>query len=452
MTRRSWLWTMLLLGAGCGESGQPIEVTLSHSDQALLDPYDSAVGLVRVRVRADGEEALDTTVVDIPVAERSATIADYPTRSDVRVVAEGYDARGNMVAFGEERGIAVDGPTAVTVELRRNLGYVTHAPDAAADNPAAKLYAFDLASRSRVATVRIPGTAPVAQRITARGGTAFLVSYVDGAQGFVGMLDAGSHTWRSIPLSDPPDIALGAAGRSTGVAVGGGAVTFLDLDAGAVADVFGERIGGRALDGVVSSDGARALVAIDLNPGLLMIDLEDRTVRSMDVINQPSGVALTEDGRTAYVTSSVESAVVTVDLFNGRAESLGRFVRPVGEAAYSDALGGIFALDAEGPFGIGRVLGYIPSTRQALELDQAVRTFNFPTGLAADGAGRRFLAVASGGSTSTAGITLMDTAVDDLPVGSSGDYPRDDVDSFMQGNFQIFRRYKPSGVAIVYGR
>lgn len=451
MKLRGWV-----LGAvvwlGCGEAGYPIDVTLVHSDMVGLDPYDPQVGLVRVRIRADGEEALDASAVDVPRDARSGQIVDYPTRDSVRIVAEGYDERGNIVAFGEERFVRVAEATSVNIALRRNLGYVTHGPDPATARAASRLYVFDLVSRSRVTTVGIPGTAPVARRITARGGTAFLVSYLDGGQGFVGMLDAATHGWRTISLSDPPDIALGTPNRSIGVAVGGGAVTFLDLQGASVAGVFGERIGGRVLDGAISADGSRALVAIDINPGLLMIDLEDLTVRSMDVVNQPSGIALAEDGRTAYVTSSADSTVVSVDLFNGRAEALGRFVRPVGEAAFSDVLAGVFALDSEGPFGIGRVLGFLTEGREALQLEQSVRTFNFPAGIAADGPGRRLLAVASGGATATAGVTLIDTAPNETPVGSSGDYPRDDTDFVMQGNFQVFRRYRPTGVAIVYGR
>lgn len=430
---------------GCGDAGNALDVVLAHSGVSGLNPYAASVGLVRVRVRADGEGELDATAVDVARDQRSARIAGYPSRRNVRIVAEGYDAHGNVVAYGERPAVSVQRAVSVTVALRRNLGYVTHAPRGGAEPPASKLYVFDLVSRNRVTTVRIPGTAPVARRISARGGASLLVSYVDGGQGFVGILDAATHGWRTIALGDPPDIALGAPGQPIGVAVGGGAVTFVDLDAASVAEVFGPRIGGRVLDGAVSADGSRAVVVIDVNPGLLLFDLEDRTVRSMDVINQPSGVGLAADGRTAYITSSADPLVVEVDLSSGEAELLGAFPGPVGEAAYSDASGCVFALASEGPFGVGRVLGFDTETRRAREVDRAVRTFDFPSGIAVDGSGRRLLVVATGGTTSTAGITLVDSApaLDGGAVGSSGDYPRDESD---------VRRYRPAGVAIVYGR
>lgn len=445
------LIAMAAAAAGCGEASQTVTVRLTRASLEKLDPYAPSVGLASVRVRLVGTAGSDEAVRDLGLDEDVAVFEGFPMAEAATVIVEGLDGPGNLLAFGRATGLSVTEDLDVSVAVRRNLAYVTHRPNPGQAGPDAVIYQIDLATRGLAGRVRLPGTAPSARGITARGGDELLVTFQDGAQGKVGVLSAADDTVTTIDLPRPQDLTLGAPASPIGVAVGGGVVTFVDFDAGTV-EAFPRPVGGRVLDGVISEDGRRALVVVDAAPGLIQIDLEGREVESVNIIANPSGVALSQDGRQAYVTSATEREVAAVNLDNLRVEVLGGFVKPVGEATYNDALDAVLSLDVDPDNGAGRVLGFIAPADEALRVDEGVRTLNFPTGIASDGIGRRAMVVAAGTSTQTAGLTVLEARPGSLPEGASALYPVDPDDRFEVGPSSFGQRYQPSDVAVVYGR
>jgi hypothetical protein len=450
--RRAILCSGLVAAVGCGEATHEIAVALTHATQAGLDPFAPEVGVVKVRVEVDGPEAHDDAVLDLPAGTESAVFSGFPTADPVNVRALGLDAVGNVVAFGRVDRVAVTEDVSLQFPLRRNLAYITHQPNPAQDRPEGVVYLVDIATRGLVSKVRLPGAAPVARGVSARGGDAILVTFEDGGEGKVGLISAEDGSVQTLALPRPQELTLGVSGRALGVAVGGGVVTFVDLEARTVVEQFARPVGGRVLDGVISAGGQRALVVVSAAPGLIQIDLSARTVESLNVVPDPGGVALSRDGRVAYVTSSTERTVAAVDLENGRTRVLNGFVKPVGRAAYADELDAVLALDVSTENTPGRVLGFITSADEALTVDEGVRTLSVPTGIASDGVGRRALVVAAGTSTETAGLTMVETTAAALPAGASALYPTDPDDRFQVGPVELGQRYQPADVAIVYGR
>lgn len=439
-----------LAAAGCGDATHRVSVTLTRASDPALDPYQAGSGLAKVRVVVDGVEATEQSIVELGLDETSAVFERYPEVERVRVSAYGYDAAGNVVAFARRDRLSVTEDLEVTMPLRRNLAYVTHRPNPGQDRPAGVLYLIDLNTRALAGKLRLPGTAPRARSVTARGGASLLVTFDDQGAGSVLILSADDHSTREISLRQPQQITLGVEGSPLGVILGGGLVSFVDLDAGAVVDQI-QPIGGRVLDAVISPDGRTALAVIDVPPGLLRIDLVTQTVESLNVLPEPGGVALAEDGRVAYVTSTTERSVVAVDLENGRTQVLSGFVKGVGQAAYADEIDAVIALDVDEGGAPGRVLTYLVPSDSALGVDEGIGTLAFPTGIAMDGAGRRALVVAAGTSTQSAGLTVVEVTAEAV-LGASALYPTDPDDRFLDGSFEVGQRYQPSDVAVLYGR
>ena len=469
------LWAPMLVAAAtaCSDDGGiEVSVQMTASSLAALNPYAPEVGLEVVQVTVDGAERGDDATVSLAPSERTATVSGLPLDGDsttLTVRAEGLDAQGNLVAFG--RGTAVDASGSVSLEfpLRRNLAYITHQPNAFQRDPENYLYVIDMATRSLVQKVRLPGIDPQGERVTARGGESLLVTYRDQGTGYLGILSADDHSWTSVELPQAQRVGLGVEGASIGVVAGGGIVTFVDLDAGEVVGRFPAEnepeIGGTVRDGVIAGDGRSALFILGgvTIGSVIFVDLDEQRVEPLDVVRDPAGVALGPDGRVAFVTSGIEPAVAEVDLRNGRVAQANGFVRPVGLAAYSENMQAVLALDAEPA--ARRVLALLPRANcpedvtelcgQALPLSDATPTTENPVDIAADGVGRRVLVVGTGTSTDSAGLTLIETfeGVQALPIGARTLYPGDPDDTFTLGRSFVGRqRYQPRSVAIIYGR
>lgn len=436
---------------GCGDASHTVSVTLTRAANPDLDPYAANVGLEKVRVVLDGVEATDRTIAELGLEDTAVTFDGYPELNGARVSAFGYDAAGNVVAFARRDGLSVTEDLDLSLPLRRNLAYVTHRANPAQDAPQSALYVIDLTTRGLVSKLRLPGTSPTARSVSNRGGAAILVTVEDQGQGAVFVLSADDHSTTRIGLDRPQDVTLGVEGSPVGVVLGGGVVTFVDLDAGAVLGKFSKPVGGRVVDAVITPDGRTALAVIDVTPGLIQIDLEAQDVTSLNVIPDPGGVALGADGRVAYVTSSTDKQVVAVDLENGRTRPYPGFVKGVGKAAFADEIEAVLALDIAPDNGAGRVLTFLVPSEQALGVDEGVRTLPFPTGIAMDGAARRAVVVAAGTSTETAGLTVVE-ATPAAVVGASALYPTDPEDRYFEGPLELGQRYQPSDVAVLYGR
>lgn len=454
MKRCSAFGLVGLLGLGglaaCGDPTHSISVSLSRPSLDVLDPYTADIGLEKVRVVVDGAEFADRTVVELGLDEASASFDSYPELAEARVSAFGYDSRGNVVAFAR-RDLSVTEDLNLDIPLRRNLAYVTHRANPAQDRPESVLYAIDLTTRGLVSKLRLPGTAPAARSVTTRGGASLLVTGQDAGQGLVMIVSADDHSVETIALDRPQDLTLGVEGSPTGVVLGGGVVSFVDFDTKTQTEVFNRPVGGRVLDAVITPDGRRALVVVDVSPGLLRVDLVTREVTSLNVIPEPAGVALGTDGRVAYVTSSTDKQVVAVDLENGRTRPYSGFVKGVGPAAFADDIEAVLALDPGSGGGAGRVLTFLVPSETAFGIDEAIRTSAAPVDIAMDGAGLRAMVVSAGTSTETAGLTVVE-ATESAILGANALYPTDPEDRYLDGPLELGQRYQPSGVAVLYGR
>ncbi len=450
------LATLLAAAAalGCGEDGRSFDVQLTWSQAPRLDPLAPEVGLTGLRVRVFGEDPLDEAIVDLSIAEAGRPVAVsgfLGERIDVEV--EGFDAAGAVVAYGRGT-VPAEGP--VSVALRRNLAYVTHRPNRGQAQPARWIYAIDLARRELVDRIRLPGNDPIARAIRPRGGASMVVIWRDGARSSVAEISLEDHGLGApIELPAAHDVVL--AGPLGAVAVGGGQVSLVDFSAG-TAERIGPPVGGRVLDSALGGEGLRALVAVDVAPGLLLIDLVRREVSAVNVLPDPGGVAADGLGRIAYVSSRSTGQVAAFDLATRRAQAFvgGSFAAPVDLTVYSESLRAVLGLDRSER--IGRILSFHVPSETGLPVELAVETLEAPAGLATDGTGRRAVAVSTGSSTATAGLTVVDSFVDRLE-GSSQLYPADPEDTFRLSSGADGRppvrgrqRYQPSSVAVAYGR
>lgn len=452
---------VLVFLAGCGDDERALTVRLRAASVDRLDPFAPQVGLERVRVTVQGSELYDDVVVDLdPAGDVREVRVEGLVSTVASVRVEGLDPSGSVAAFGRAGPIDLETADAVEVAFRRNLAYIIHRPNPGQDEPARSIYAIDLVSRRLADEIRIPGTAPVARAITARGGDQMIVTWQDGPDGSIGLLSLDDHTFtRTIEVERTPDLTLGIAGRSQGVAFGGGRIALVDFETGGI-EPLASGVGGRVLDAAVSADGRRALAVIDVAPGLLVVDLDRRTVEGQNVVAEPSGVATDAAGQVAYITSSSGGEVVAFDLVNLRAApNPGGFVAPVDLAVYSDALQVVLGVArSTASTAIGRLLLFHVPSGTGLPFDRAVETLEDPTGIATDGTGRRVIVVSAGSSTASAGLTIVDTFVDRLE-GSGRLYPGDPEDTFLVSSGSPDRepvlgrqRYQPSSVAVVYGR
>lgn len=450
---------LLGLGGGCGDTERSLAVSFSLASKAELSPLATEVGLSKVRLFVEGDVDYDDVIVDLSPAELAAPVELGGLVSEtVQVRVEGYDDAGAVVAFGRiSVPVTLEDVDAVSIPFRRNLAYVTHMSTEGQDNPSGVIYALDLNTRALVDRIRLPGAAPRARSITARGGIEMLVSMLDGNETLVGRISLDDHSVTTFPLPGLQDLILGVESSASGVALGGGRVTFIDFDSETTSDL-GVSIGGTVNDAAISFDGSRALMAVDIYPpGLLLVNIDTRTLETHDLLTDPSGIALDAAGELAYVTSSSSRRILSFDLVRRRsAPSSGSFSSSVDLAVYSDSLRAVIGLDRSGTLGQLQYF-HVPS-QSAGGAEQSATTLEQPTGMATDGTGRRIIVVAAGSSTVTAGLTVVDAFSDRLE-GSSQLYPGDPEDTFVilpatpdRAAVLGRQRYRPSSVAVVYGR
>jgi DNA-binding beta-propeller fold protein YncE len=429
---------LLAVAAGCG-SEVDVAIELRTSTLPQLAAFTDAVRRVRVTLRSEGGEEEAIFDRDAPLERLSV---GFPSEEG-SVEVEAFDAQGNVRAYGRTGVERLDEP--VVVSVRRNLAYTIHLIGAG-DRPESTVYAIDVVDRAVVERIRLPGSLPEAQSVTAWGGRALLFSVRDVNEGRVVIMSTDDHSFRDVVLSHIPDVALAPENGRVGIALGGGQLSFIDFEAGEVLE-GGASVGGRVLDAGISPDGRRALVTVDLfPPGLVDVDLRRREVAGATVLQRPVGVAVDRDDGQAYVTSSEIRSVAAVDLPSGRSSPFSSsLVAPGGLAAYSSTMDGLVTVAEEGP--VATVYAFGTLAGQSIAGSAVV--FDEVTGLVTDGPGRRTVLVSAGGFEGDPGLTIMDHRFNEFPEVTSTVYPQDPEDR--SGTDGPFRRYRPLGVAIPYG-
>lgn len=452
---------VLPLLVACGESTRTVTVNLESSSLAMIDPYAAGANLARVRVRiqAEGAETTDEASALLDLATKTATFEGIQDPSTVEVRAEGYDEQGNVVAYGHRLRIEDEGDLNISFPFRRNVAYLTHLPDAAAMNPERQLYVLDVVTRAYLGKVPLPGNG-VARQVTARGGDSLLVTYEENGLGKLGILDAGTHEWRSIDLQGVQEVALGVSGSPNGIVAGANHIAFVDLDAGTYTERFRQDFGGRVLDAAMSEDGRYGVVVIDADPSVVIVDARNRSVEPWGGVESAGGVGMGE-GRVAYITSRIDNAVKALDVANETSSPYDASAGSngtAGVAAWAEGLQTMFALRVN-EAGIGDVLAMgLERTPGgfALVTETIGQTLVDPVGIVIDGPGRRVLIAAPGGddAPNTSGLTMVAARPGGLPVSSSILYPSDPDDTYMEQGSEVVlrRRYRPRSAAIVYGR
>ncbi|MEO1229446.1 MAG: hypothetical protein AAFZ18_11115 [Myxococcota bacterium] len=453
MMARSGALACLLLLSACGEEGRSLEVRFTTSALPRLDPFVSS-GLRQVRVSVVGAETHDEILIDVDLGARGVSL-DGLVSDQVAVQIEGLDAAQSVVAFGRAS-VNLGQESQVDIPFRRNLAYVIHQPVAGQKQPARSIYALDLASRSLVDEILLPGAIPEARGITPRGGDSMIVTWRDGPQGQVGLLSLDDHSIGNVVvLPGIQDTCVGAEGSSRAVAVGLGRISFVDFRAGS-AVALDQGVGGTVIDAVISGDGRRALVSLQMPSALLLVDLERQEVEAQTVLPDPGGLALDAAGQVAFVTSRTARQVAAFELGNRRTNLITGFLAaPVDLAVFSEPLRAVVGVNRDRP--VGRILAFSTSSGSSTPLEGAIETLEAPMSIAADGTGRRFVVVA-GSSTVSAGLTIIDTGPSSLQ-GSGRLYPGDPDDTFTVSSGSPDRepvlgrqRYQPRAVAVAYGR
>ena len=428
------VWLLAVLLPACGES--PIlRFEIARSAEPLLQPISG--GATRLRLEVRGADSGASAFVEGPASAEVLELADFP---DARFSAtlQSMDAEGNVLGFGRvrERSVEAEAPR---VLLRRNLAFVIHQDDPVPGEPGRVLRAVDVVRRTVEARLAIGEPGSVARGITAWGGRGFLIAEQRGREGRAGFLDADTLAYRSVTLDHVPDLVLGPAGASIGLAAGGGQLSFLDLEA---LEVVGDPIlvGGRVLDAAVDPGGRRALLAIDLSPpGLVSVDLRRQQAESLSVLPDAAGLAVDPWARVAYVTSSSRPNLAAVDLASGRSVQVeGLLAAPGGLAAWSAVLEGIITASEAGP----RSTLYGFSVLGLSGFPGSVAGFDDVRAVVMDGSGRHGLVVAGGEAGGDPGLTLLRASSGALPEASNTLYPEDSLEGI---------RYRPRGAAILHG-
>lgn len=451
---RALRWSALVLAlAGC-EPGHDVRVELERPTLEALDPYAPAAGVTKVRMIVRGDERGEEAVVDASPGAERLEVLGFPAEQ-VEVEVFGFDRVGNVRAYGRLPRRDARGGLNARVGFRRNLAYFIHAPNPRQRSPERVVYVLDVVTRTLVDRIQLPGSSPRATSISARGGRSMLVTVTEGFDAKLVELSTLDHAMTSIELNVRPDVVLGVEASDVAVAVGGARVQFVDLDAGRLLDASLD-VGGRVLDAVMAPSGARVLAAVDVfPPGLLEIDVERREVRGENIIANPGGVALDRRTSVAYIVSTQSRAIVGYDLESSRSspvESAPGLVAsmgsPTGRAVFSDHMAGLFAVRDPRDGSQPRIYPFSVLGRAGTS--RGIPTFFAVRGIAADGPGRRVVVAGAGTSTVGAGITVIDTELDELePSFTNTLYPLDPDDT--SGTFGQRQRYQPAGVAVIYG-
>lgn len=456
---RWWIAGLFTLAA-CGDSTRTVDVSLTTSAVSAVNPYEGA-NLVSVRVIVDGSGQGDDVIRDLGLTERNARFEGLPGDVDLDVRAYGYDAVGNVVAYGERLKVSDEGDVSVSFPIHRNLAYLTHYANGETRNdgvpaPESVLYLIDVVTRALVTKVALPAGA-AARGISARGGTHMLITYEVGAAGFLGVLSLNDHAFDSIPLQTAQDLALAVDGSPVAVVGGGNRITFVNLDT-KEATRFSKDVGGRFLDGAMAADGQDAVFVIDQEPGTIFVDVDKRDVTARNVVASPGGVGLRSGGDTVYFTSGGANKVTAVELANGNAIPYDGEQATAGIAAYADGLSSVIAVRPTAGV-LDQIVGLFlyRETNNAPRVQATVLgdSLENPLDAVVDGSGTSVLIPARGGDDSPPGLTVVvGRSITEEIALSTSLYPTDPEDMYTEPGSEVVlrRRYQPRSAAIIYGR
>lgn len=525
-------------GCGDARSYAPLTVTLALPSLESLDPLRADDRLRLVRISVSGVEAGDLVSADLEDGASSAAFEAFPIASEdapvrtIDVSVQGFDDFGNQLAYGRALGVAFDGETQVSVPFRRSLAYVAHQAicgfgcgdegacvDAGAGFeclPLAEgcgscgagrtcvqvndtvrrcrpvftgategpghLYALDVFDRHVVARVPVPGAGPRALEVNAYEGEGIVTTFIEGGRGKIGILSTGDHTWRVGEVTDPtglpmtPTHAVLGRRQTVGLAAGGGYI--VTFDPASFSTLAGRIIPGSVRDLAVGLDGTRAVVVVSQEPYLFVVDLSDpsnsASFSTPAALSGGGGVAISEDGRLAYVTSDADGGVLILDLLRGTARAgKARFGTPVRQVIYSDYTSSLLAVQSgDRPGAIRNALLWSTNPETERGYGAPAGEFQRAAGLAALPGGRRALVVSPSTSTLAAGLTSLELSRDQTAplTASKGLYPLDSVErkvfavrpteecrSFRPDNapescrIYEYQRYQPRSVTILYG-
>lgn len=493
---------VVLLGA-CSSSGVTVDVSLDAPQKSGLSPFESGSRLAFVRVGVDGADRFDEVYQDLDPGTRSASFTEYPVDRAVRVVANGFDELGNVVAYGELRTEVASDDLAIGVAFRRPLAYVIHrdicdggcAADEVCGNSGdghrclpslegamcggcgttgqvcarldngprcvgtyaggsqgvSRVYALDASSKALVDVITVPSPTMVPQSITNSGGDGVWVSFLDGGQPKAAFLSSSTHQWSTpFDLHAGAHYVIGAPGQPYVVAAGGGFVVAHAVEGGQ--EVRRVPVGGRILDGVIGGAGDKVLLVTSETLALLDLEvIEEAVALNPGELIGSAGVALSGDGRFAYVSSSSDGRIVAFDLISGGSLNFAeRFEVPVRDLVFSERGAMVLGLLTSEPSVF--VGAYSVPDQAAFPSDQSIGTLPLPGGLAASAGGSRVVVVSAGTSTGSAGLTVIDPVAGLVPTGSTILYPRDPTDTYTEGGNTFRQRYRPHRVAALYGQ
>lgn len=529
------------LGAlACGDAREfaPLTVALSVPSLESLDPFRADERMSFVRVTVSGVEAGDLVTADLAAGATSVAFDGFPIAGEeaaqrtIDVVVQGFDDYGNQLAYGRALGVAFEGETNVSVPFRRALAYVAHQAvcgfgcgdegacvDAGAgfeclpratecgacgagracvqlsggsrrcrpvftgstEGPG-HLYVLDAFGRNVVERVPLPGAAPRALELSAYEGEQVVTTMIEGGRGKIGLLSTASHEWRVGELNDPaglpltPTHAVLGRGQAVGLAAGGGYI--VTFDPASFATLTGRLIPGSVRDVAVGLDGTRAIVVVNQEPYVFLVDLSDPS--SPASISTPAsstgggGVAISEDGRLAYVTSDADGSVVVIDLLRGIARAgKGRFPAAARQVVYSEYTSSLLAVQsADDPGAVRDAMLWTTDPTFERGYGPAVGRFQRASGLAGLPGGRRALLVSPSTSTLSASLTALELSRDQSnPIAASkGLYPLDAVERKVSGlrpgvecqgfdrtnapescRIYEYQRYQPRSITVLYG-
>jgi DNA-binding beta-propeller fold protein YncE len=495
--KRALSISLFVLSAACGDATVEVAVNLQVPSKAVLSPFDPSARLSIVRVSIDGSERLDEVSTMLAPGETRAVFSGYPADRSVTIRVEGFDRLGSLVAFARSV-VAIEGDDLeIPIAFRRTLAYIAHRPVCGGgcsqgsecvdlqegyacreivmgcgtcsgacvefrgspqcraifsrSTPAARtIYVVDLATRSLVDEVEIPGADPRVTGLSPIGGEGVLVTYNDGLNGFIAILSASDGTFaKTIMLPRPHEIGVLAAGERYGAAAGGGVVSVIDFEQQSVTKSV--PLGGKVLDAVIGGEGKKAVFIT--SSGIALLDLTDAEAAvplSPGEVAGASGVGVSGDGNTAFITSSQDRRLYELDLLEGGMapnNDADGFAALVGAAAFSERSGLVLAIQA-GEMG-ARVFPYDTIGRAGGPA--VIGTLPVPADIASGPDGRRLIVVSTGTSSASSGLTIVDADPVLAPQGSTVGYPRDPDDVFLQGTTEIHQRYQPFKVTALYG-
>jgi hypothetical protein len=476
--------------------------------------------------------------VDLAAGETTASFEAFPIPSEeaasrtISIEAEGLDEAGNLISYGRLRDVAFEGAVQVSVPFRRSLAYVSHQTvcgfgcgdegacvDAGAgfecrplgtecgacgdgracvvlsnDSQRCRsvfagstqgpghLYVLDTFTRNIVERVPVPGAAPRALEVSAYEGESIVTTLSDAGRGQIAILSTSDHTWRTGAVTDPGGLPLSPThaalgrGQTHGVAAGGGHIVI--FDAQTFATQSARVIPGSVRDLAVGLGGDRAIVVTSQEPFVFLVDLSDPA--SASSISNPAtftgggGVAISDDGRLAYVTSDTDGSVLVIDLLRGVSRAgKGRFAAPARQVMFSEYSSSLLAVQAAEEAGdIRDAMLWTTDAQFERGYGPVAGRFQRASGVAGLPGGRRALIVSASTSSLSASLTSIDISRDKSnPMASSkGLYPSDPVERRVSNirpglDCQGFdtsnapeecrvyehQRYQPRSIAILYG-